>query len=121
MQRIVLYPPGFSENHSAFGECDVAVDGNEAIKCFTKGVVMKMGKIEKDVKVPVIHSKFKYPWEEMEIGDSVFIKADEGETLFNLKQRKVGSSARHYGAVSGKKFKTLMVREDNGVRVWRVK
>ncbi len=46
------------------------------------------------------------------------IAADKGESLFNLK-RKVGPSARYYGNVTGKKFKTLMVREDNGVRVWR--
>ncbi len=80
---------------------------------------MQIGKIEKDVKVPIVHSKFKYPWEDMEVGDSVFIAADKGESLFNLK-RKVGPSARYYGNVTGKKFKTLMVREENGVRVWRV-
>ncbi len=80
---------------------------------------MLIGKIEKNVKVPVVHSKFKYPWEDMEVNDSVFIAADKGESLFNLK-RKVGPSARYYGNVTGKQFKTLMIREDRGVRIWRI-
>ncbi len=80
---------------------------------------MQIGKIEKDVKVPVVHSKQKFPWEEMEVGDSVFIAAEKGQSLFDLK-RIVGPSARYFGNVSGKKFKTLMVREDNGVRIWRL-
>ncbi len=33
---------------------------------------MQIGKIEKDVKVPIDHSKFKYPWEEMDVNDSGF-------------------------------------------------
>ena len=80
---------------------------------------MKVGKIEKKVEIPAVHSKFKYPWPEMEIGDSVFIKAEKGEDLFKLK-RKVGPAARYYGEVTGKKFKTLKIDEEEGVRVWRV-
>ena len=80
---------------------------------------MKIGKIEKGVIIPTVHSKLNYPWEEMEVDDSIFISADKGESLFNLK-RKVGPSARYYGNVTGKQFKTLMIREENGVRVWRI-
>ena len=80
---------------------------------------MKIGIIEKNVKIPVVHSKNKYPWDQMEVGDSVLIIADKGQTLFDLK-RKVGPSARYYGAVIGKKFKTLKIDEENGVRVWRI-
>jgi hypothetical protein len=80
---------------------------------------MIIGKIEKSVKIPTVHSKLNYPWEEMEVDDSIFIGADKEETLFNLK-RKVGPSARYYGNVTGKQFKTLMIREENGVRVWRI-
>ncbi len=79
---------------------------------------MNVGKIQKDVKVPEVHSKHNYPWPEMEIGDSVFIKAEKGESLYKLK-RKVGPAARYYGDVTGKKFKTLLFRRENGVRVWR--
>ena len=80
---------------------------------------MKIGTIEKKVAIPKVHSSVKYPWTDMEAGDSVLILADKGERLFNLK-RKVGPAARYYGQVVGKKFKTLMIREENGARVWRI-
>ncbi len=79
---------------------------------------MKIGIIEKKVEIPEVHSKHNYPWPDMKVGDSVFIKAEKVEDLYNLK-RKVGPAARYYGDVTGKKFKTLMIREENGVRVWR--
>jgi len=56
----------------------------------------------------------------MKVGDSVFVEAEKGQSLFELK-RKVGPNARYYGDVTGKKSKTLMIREENGVRVSRVK
>ncbi len=80
---------------------------------------MKIGTIEKKVEIPAVHSKMKYPWPDMKVGDSVFVKAEKGEDLLKLK-RTVGPSARYYGDVTGKKFKTLMTREENGVRVWRI-
>jgi hypothetical protein len=82
-------------------------------------MMMKINKVEKKVPNPVIHSKTKYPWAEMEIGDSVLIIADKGQTLSKLK-RRVGRAGRYYGQINGKKFKTLMMREENGVRTWRV-
>jgi hypothetical protein len=81
---------------------------------------MLVNKIEKNVQIPAVHSKHKYPWDQMEVGDSVFIQAEKGESLYKLK-RKVGPAARYYGDVTGKKFKTLLMREENGVRVWRLK
>lgn len=80
---------------------------------------MQIGKIEKGVEIPDVHSKNKFPWAEMEVGNSVVVEAEEGQSLFALK-RIVGPSARYYGIVTGKKFKTLMIREENGVRVWRL-
>ena len=80
---------------------------------------MKINKIEKDVPIPVVKSKFDYPWDKMEVGDSVFIEADEGQDLFKLK-RIVGPSASYFGNVTGRKFKTMMMREENGVRTWRI-
>ena len=79
---------------------------------------MIVNEIERDVKIPVVHSKHKYPWDQMEINDSVFIKAEKGESLYHLK-RTVGPAARYYADVTGKKFKTLLMREDSGIRVWR--
>jgi hypothetical protein len=81
---------------------------------------MKIGKVEKKIPIPEVHSKNKYPWDKMEVDDSVFFEVEEGQSLFNLK-RIVGPSARYYGIVTGKKFKALMMREENGVRVWRMK
>lgn len=75
--------------------------------------------IEKDVLIPTVHSRYKYPWDEMKINDSVFICSENGESLDKLK-RRVGPSARYYGNVTGKKFKTLLMRAEHGVRVWRV-
>ncbi len=80
---------------------------------------MKIGKIESKVKIPEVHSKQKYPWSDMKVGDSVFIEAEKEEDLYMLK-RRVGPAARYYGDVSGKKFKTLLMREEHGVRVWRI-
>ena len=80
---------------------------------------MKIGKIEKDVTIPDVHSKVKYPWSEMKVGDSVLIETDKDEKLYNLK-RKIGPAARYYGEKTGKQFKTLIEHGSNGVRVWRV-
>ena len=80
---------------------------------------MKIQSIEKNVKIPEVQSKFNYPWPEMEVGDSVFIEPDEGQTLFQLK-RIVSPGAAYYGNMTSKKFKCLMMHEENGVRVWRV-
>ena len=52
----------------------------------------------------------KYPWHEMDDGDSVFI---EGETT-------AGSavvSARRFGKIYGKRFAARAV--EGGVRIWR--
>ena len=80
---------------------------------------MIINHIEKDIEIPAVHSKHKYPWDHMEINDSVFITAEKGESLYKLK-RKVGPAARYYGDVTDKKFKTLLMLKENGVRVWRV-
>ena len=80
---------------------------------------MQIGNIEKNVKIPEVHSRNKYPWPDMKVGDSVLIQAEEGEKLYNLKL-KVGPSSRYYGDKTGKKFKTLLDHNGNGVRVWRV-
>jgi hypothetical protein len=78
-----------------------------------------ISEINKNVKMPTVHSKFSYPWEGMEVNDSVLIKAEQGESLDILK-RQVGPSARYYGNVTGKKFKALLVRQENGIRIWRI-
>ncbi|MBW2144648.1 MAG: hypothetical protein JRG75_09670 [Deltaproteobacteria bacterium] len=59
-----------------------------------------------------------YPWSDMDIGDSVLFHADKGESARVLR-RRVGVSAYHYGKVSGKKFATKLLPEENAFRVWR--
>ncbi len=80
---------------------------------------MKIGKIEKNVAIPEVHSKIKFPWPAMEVGDSVLVKAGKSETI-DLLKRKVKGSARYYGVKTGKRFRSLISREEDGVRVWRI-
>ena len=47
---------------------------------------MEIGKIEKEVKIPTVHSAIKFPWPDMEVGESVFIAADKGEDSYILKR-----------------------------------
>ena len=79
---------------------------------------MKIGNIEKELEIPAVRSKRQYPWSQMEVGDSVLIEVEKGESIAGLK-RKVGHSARYYGEKTGRKFKTLTEHAGNGVRVWR--
>ncbi len=83
------------------------------------GRKMKIGSIEKNVVIPAVHSKIKFPWDEMDIGDSVLVKASDDEAVDELR-RKVKGSARYYGTKTGKRFRSLISREENSVRVWRL-
>ena len=80
---------------------------------------MKTQGIEKDITSPEVVPKHKYLWLDMEVGDSVLIQVEKGESLHKLK-RKVWSAASYYGKKTGKKFKTMLMHEENGVRVWRL-
>ena len=80
---------------------------------------MKFGKIEKKVPIPEINLKVKYPWPDMKVGDSIFFEPEKGETLDKL-NRTVSNSYRHYGYGTDKKFKTMLMLEENGIRVWRM-
>lgn len=62
-------------------------------------------------------AKSKYPFEDMEVGDSFFVKCDE-ETL-SSKRSTVLSSSIYYGKMAGKKFTSRTFPE--GFRIWRVK
>ena len=59
-----------------------------------------------------------YPWPEMKVGDSVLFQAEGGESLRMLR-RRAGVSASVYGKMSGKKFTSKLMPEENGFRVWR--
>lgn len=70
--------------------------------------------IEVEKGVPIPESKQgmpKYPWKEMEVGDSIFVPWAKSVSSF---------SAHWYAQKStGKKFIKRAV--DGGVRVWRIK
>jgi hypothetical protein len=72
-----------------------------------------MLKIEKKVPLPVLRKKgpTKFPWLEMQVGDSFFVP--EGN-LVNLR-----SNASRASGVYQKTFTARAV--EGGVRVWRVK
>ncbi len=78
--------------------------------------IMKIHKIGKDIPSP---SKVKYPWHEMEVGDSVLIVPNEGKSLGAL-QNNATASLWHHRQMTGKKFKTRIMRKENGLRVWRI-
>ena len=66
--------------------------------------------IEKNVPIPIQKRRCKYPWHELEIGDSFFVS--------EIKVISISSSANSYGTRTGKKFTIRSV--DGGCRVWRI-
>ena len=61
----------------------------------------------------------KYPWAQMEIGDSFLVLPKEGEELRYLAQ-KVSAMASTRGSRHHEKYTTRYRAEENGVRVWRI-
>jgi hypothetical protein len=68
-------------------------------------------RIEKNIPMPVVKKQNKYPFAEMEVGDSFFVKGVKEATI------------RAYSHVQARKLnRTYIVRAENeGVRVWRSK
>jgi len=68
-------------------------------------------KIEKGIPVKVAGSSSKYPFKDMDIGDSFIIK--------NISSRAtLSSSIRSFSLKTGKTFITR--RDGDGIRVWRI-
>ena len=70
-------------------------------------------KIEKNVPLP--RSRSKYPWTEMEVGDSFFVPGRDGDAVIGC----FGKQAKDWGW----KFSARTRHEQGifGVRVWRIK
>ena len=66
-------------------------------------------KIEKGKPLPPRNAR--YPFSEMEIGDSIYVP---NQTT----RGAVGQAARNYGHRNGVKFATRT--DDKGVRIWRI-
>ena len=76
-------------------------------------------KIEKDIPIPPARrsSKRKYPFNKMQIGESILIEGDR------KKLRKASCAAQVYGKRNSKKFISRLLEKDGeffGVRLWRV-
>lgn len=72
-------------------------------------------KIEKNIPVPPLRDTHsKYPFGEMNIGDSIFVPHKAGAGV-----NPVVSAAAYYGNKNNKKFTTK--NEEKGTRVWRIK
>jgi hypothetical protein len=72
-------------------------------------------KIEKNIPIPGIRGGAltrKYPFNEMEVGDSIFVEKRKG--LYNP-----GNAAGNYGKTHGMKFSVRKV--EGGFRIWRIK
>jgi hypothetical protein len=65
-------------------------------------------RIDRGIPIPSAY-KCKYPWKELEIGDSF---------LMDGAPRQVANAVSRAGRAYGRKFSTRKTRE--GVRVWRV-
>lgn len=68
--------------------------------------------IDKNIPIPIMQQKRKYPWEQMAVGDSFFIAGASVTPICN---------AANYASkrLGGWKFTSKTV--DGGVRVWRIK
>ena len=72
-------------------------------------------KIEKNIPIPESAGESKYPFKDMEVGDSVFV---EGQTSQGAAMMSAKNIERRYGV----KFSARKRTEDgvDGVRIWRI-
>lgn len=75
----------------------------------------KQMKIDKDVPMPKAKAKLKYPFNEMNVGDSFEVPCTKEES--KAMQIKLASSSGMYGRKYGAKFTTR--QSENGIRIWR--
>lgn len=75
-------------------------------------------KIEKGIPIPPPTSQgnVKYPWREMEVGDSFFVSAKTPKDCSRM-QSGFGASWKRFKPM---KFTSRIENEGAGVRVWRI-
>lgn len=69
-----------------------------------------MFEIEKGIEIPQPKGNRKYPWKEMKVGDSFFLKGGGHSTIY--------PAASYAGTRNNKKFVVRAV--EGGIRVWRI-
>lgn len=80
-----------------------------------------MYKIEKNIPIANPKPERKYPFNEMEIGDSFLIKATDSKMKSIRKIRNRISSACNIFTKNNPKIKFVTRRENDGIRCWRIK
>lgn len=75
-------------------------------------------KIEKGVPVPPRNNYARYPFKDMEAGDSFHVPAADGETARTVQLRMSAAVVSHRRRHPDTKY--VVHQEDGGVRVWRI-
>lgn len=73
--------------------------------------------IEKNIPIPEKHAPVKYPYRDMEVGDSFEVEVED--TIRKVYNR-LASSSLIYGKKTGTKFRIGMTLQGK-VRIWRIK
>lgn len=83
---------------------------------------MAVFKVEKGVPAPKRHHRMKYPFREMEVGDSFFVPLTSTSGLPSTLRSNISASARSVFGQSGR-IETKTVEESGvlGFRVWLVR
>lgn len=69
--------------------------------------------IEENVPIPSISRESKYPWESLEVGQSVFFPGEEAGT-------KAAQSARSWFSRREPGYTVITRTMDGGTRIWKV-
>ena len=79
-------------------------------------------KIEKNVPIEPnrMRRRVKYPWDEMESGDSILMPVEEGDNPEDAR-RKYSNSAREWLRRNREGWVVRTRLEENGIRLWLVK
>ena len=78
---------------------------------------MKFNAIEKNIPVPNKYYSSQYPFNQLEVGDSILIEPENVKESIKLYNR-----IKSYSSIWGKRHnKTLRIRaQKEGIRVWRI-
>ena len=82
-----------------------------------------MYEIDKDVPMPEAITACKYPFHNMEVGDSFFVLLEKDQSLRKV-QIAIAASIKHHhrkGLPVDARFATRQLEKLGGVRCWRIK
>ncbi len=79
-------------------------------------------KVESGIDVPPLTHETKYPWSEMQPGDSFFIPSQGKKNQRSVQTSAIATAKRWGVKNSGETFISRTVEEngESGVRIWRV-